>query len=61
MCIPPTHYFAQKCIHTKVYFVYHEVFDVSKEVSKVDVKEVSWGGHHDVVIVAITNALGLVM
>ena len=58
VCIPPTHYFAQKCIHT---FVYHEVFDVSKEVSKVDVKEVSWGGHHDVVIVAITNALGLVM
>ena len=44
-----------------MYFVYHEVFDVSKEVSKVDVKEVSWGGHHDVVIVAITNALGLVM
>ena len=41
-----------------MHFVYHEVFDVSKEVSKVDVEEVSRGGHHDVVIVAITNALG---
>jgi len=39
-------------------YTYHAVFDVSKEVSKVDVEEVSRGGHHDVVIVAITNALG---
>ena len=37
---------------------HHEVLDVSKEVSKVDMEEVSTSGHHDVVIVTITNALG---
>jgi len=40
-------------------YTYHAVFNVSKEVSKVDVEKVSRGGHHDVVIVAITNTLGV--
>ncbi len=36
---------------------YHAVFDVSEEVSKVDVEEISRRSHHDVVIVTVTNAL----
>ena len=37
---------------------HHEMFEVSKEVAKVNVEEVARGGHHDVVIVPVTNALG---
>ena len=36
---------------------YHIVLDVPKEVSKVDVEEVSRGGDHDVVIVTVSYAL----
>ena len=36
---------------------YHAVFDVPQEVTKVNVEEVSWGSHHDVVVMTITNAL----
>ena len=37
---------------------YQKCFSVSKEVSKVNMEEVSTSGHHDVVIVTITYALG---
>ena len=36
---------------------YHKVFYVAKEMSEVDVEEVSRGGDHDVVIVTVSYAL----
>ena len=37
--------------------MYHEFLLVPKEVSKVDVEEISRGGDHDVVIVTVSYAL----
>ncbi len=37
--------------------VYHAVFDVAQKVTKVDVEEIARRGDHDVVVVAISNAL----
>ena len=37
--------------------LYHNVFDVSKKVSKVDVEEIARCGHHDVIVMTITNTL----
>ena len=36
---------------------YHDVFDVAKEVAKVDVKEIAVCCDHYVVVMAITNTL----
>ena len=36
---------------------YQELFLVSQEVAKVNVEEVSWSSHHNVVVMTITNAL----
>ena len=36
---------------------YHNVFNVSKEMAKVNVEEIARCGHHDVIVMAITNAL----
>lgn len=33
------------------------MFEISKEVAKVNVEEVAGGGHHDIVIVPVSNAL----
>ena len=44
-----------QCIY--VLLMYHKIFDVSEEVTKVNVEEVSWGSYHDVVVMTITNAL----
>ena len=37
--------------------MYHNVFDVSEKVSKVDVEEITRCGHHDVIVMTITNTL----
>ena len=37
--------------------VYHEVFDISKEVTKVNMKQVTSCGHHNVVIMSVTDTL----
>ena len=42
---------------TKMVFMYHNVFDVAEKVSKVDVEEITRCGHHDVIVVTITNTL----
>ena len=36
---------------------YFEVLDIAKKMSKIDVKEVAWRGHHDVVVMTISNTL----
>ena len=36
---------------------HHKVLCVSKEMAKVDVEQVTRLGHHDVVVMTITNAL----
>ena len=36
---------------------YHNVFDVSQKVSKVNVEEVARCGHHDVIVMTITDTL----
>ena len=36
---------------------YHDIFDVAKEVAKVDMEEITMRCDHDVVIVTITNTL----
>ena len=36
---------------------YHEVLCISKEMAKVDMKQVARLGHHDIVIMTITNTL----
>ena len=41
----------------KRFFVYHEFFLVSEEVSKVNVEQVARCGDHDVVIVSVSYPL----
>ena len=36
---------------------YHEIFDISQKVSKVDMKEVTFSGDHKVVVMTITDTL----
>ena len=38
---------------------YHDVFDVAKEVAKVDVEEIAMCCDHYVVVMAITNTLNI--
>ena len=40
-----------------ILWLYHEVFDVSEKVAKVDVEEVPRCGDHDVVIVSVSYPL----
>ena len=35
----------------------HEIFDISQKVSKVDMKEVTFSGDHNVVVMTITDTL----
>ena len=37
--------------------VYHKVFDISKEMTKVNMEQVTRCGHHNVVIMSVTNTL----
>ena len=57
------------CIHASVYrvyvyvvvvdalLVYHNIFFSSEEVTEVNMKQVTRCGHHDVVIMSVTNTL----
>jgi len=37
------------------------MFDISKEVTKVNMEQVTWRGHHNVVIVSVPNTLHIKM
>ena len=37
--------------------LYHVIFDVSKEMSEVNVEEISRSSDHNVVVMTITNTL----
>ena len=49
-------------IHNSKHYIvsYHEVFNISKKVTKVDMKQVARCGNHDIVIMSVPNALQMI-
>ena len=40
-----------------IHIVYHKVFSPSKEVAKVNMEQVTRFGHHNIIIVSVTDSL----